>query len=98
MEVRQLQASRFGDEAPMRLDAGRFGNAREGDLGEKTRFNGQLSDVADLGTEFDVDRAVLGVAQAGAKLPRRVIGTGNRSIFDIGKGSARGGEPWHKIA
>ena len=33
MEVRQLQASRFGDEAPLWLDAGSFGNAREGGLG-----------------------------------------------------------------
>ena len=70
MEVRQLQASRFGNEAPLRLDAGRVGNAREGGLGQETCFDGPLSDVSDLGPELDMDRAVLGVAQVGAKLPR----------------------------
>ena len=70
MEVRQLQTSRLGNEAPLRLDAGRFGNTREGGLGQETCLHRPLSDVVDLGSEFDVDRAVLGVAPAGAKLPR----------------------------
>ena len=70
MEVRQLQASRFGNEAPLRLDAGGFGNAREGGLGQEACLDRQVSDVVDLGAELDVDRAVLCVAQAGAKLPR----------------------------
>jgi len=34
MEVRQLQASRLGNEAPLRLDAGGFGNTRESGLGQ----------------------------------------------------------------
>ena len=70
MEVRQLQASRSGDEAPLWLDAGRFGNTRKGGLGPETCLHRPLSDIADLGSESDVDRAVLGVAQVGAKLPR----------------------------
>ena len=70
MEVRHLQASRFGDKAPLWLDAGGFGNTREGCLGQEARLDRPLSDVADFGSEFDVDRAVLGVAQAGTKLPR----------------------------
>ena len=70
MEVRQLQASRFGDEAPLWLDAGGFGNAREGGLGQEACVDRQVSDIVDLGSEFDLDRAVLGVAQVGAKLPR----------------------------
>ncbi len=70
MEVRQLQASRFGNEAPLRLDAGRFGITREGGLGQEACVDGQVSDIVDLGSEFDLDRAVLGVAQVGAKLPR----------------------------
>jgi len=70
MEVRQLQASRFGDEAPLRLDAGCFGNTREGGLGQEACLDRPLSDLADLGSEFDLDRAVLGVAPIGAELPR----------------------------
>ena len=70
MEVRQLQASRLGDEAPLRLDPGGFGNTREGGLGQETRLHRPVSHLADLGAEFDLDRAVLCVAQAGAKLPR----------------------------
>jgi hypothetical protein len=70
MEVRQLQASRLGDQAPLRLDTGGFGNAREGGLGKETYLDRQVSDLGDLGSKFDVDRAVLRVAQVGAKLPR----------------------------
>ena len=69
MEVRQLQASRFGNEAPLRLDAGRFGNGRQGGLGQEECLDRPLSDIPDLSSEFDVDRAVLGLAHAGAKLP-----------------------------
>lgn len=70
MEVRQLQASRLGDETPLRLDPGGFGNTRQGCLGQEASFHRPVSDFADFGAEFDLDRAVLCVAQAGAKLPR----------------------------
>ena len=70
MEVRQLQASRSGNQAPVRLDAGGFGNTREGGLGQEACLDRPLSDLADLGSEFDLDRAVLGVAPIGAELPR----------------------------
>jgi hypothetical protein len=55
MEVRQLQASRLGDEAPLRLDPGGFGNPRKGGLGPKACVDRQVSDLADLGAEFDLD-------------------------------------------
>jgi hypothetical protein len=70
MEVRQLQASRLGNEAPLRLDTGGFRNARESGMGQAAYLDRQVSDLGDIGSEFDVDRAVLGVAQVGAKLPR----------------------------
>ena len=70
MEVRQLQTSRPGDEASLRLDAGGSEDARESSLGQEACLDRPLSDLADLGSEFDLDRAVLGVAPIGAELPR----------------------------
>jgi len=70
MEVRQLQASRLGDEAPLRFCPGGFRNTRQGRMGQKACFRRPVSDFADFGAEFDLDRAVLCLAQAGAKLPR----------------------------
>lgn len=77
MEVRQLQASRLGEEASLRLDTGGFGNAPESGLGQETNFDGQVSDVGDHRAESGVDRTVFRVAQVGAKLPRRVVGEGD---------------------
>jgi len=39
MEVRQLQASRLGDEAPLRFCPGGFGNTRQGGLGQEACFH-----------------------------------------------------------
>jgi hypothetical protein len=77
MEVRQLQASRLGNEASLWLDPGGVGNASEGGLGPEANFDGPVSDFGNHGSESDVDRAVLRVATIGAGLSRRIVGEGD---------------------
>lgn len=70
MEVRQLPASRPGAQTPLRMDPSGCGHTRKNRLGQEARVDRQVPDIDCLGPEFDLDRAVLRVAEIGSEISR----------------------------